>query len=214
MSRHVPDNPYPDEKETTVYQIGRGASLLVILCFAVLVVVPVALDHFQRISHEADGSAYAKRRALFYEVFSPPAFDPDTPKPEEKRIVHHLRWLERGLDKTGYATALRQGVQEQITEQFGEGNRKVFIGFEGWLYYQPDIRSLTGYGPLKPEPFSVMKDPELAQQPAAADCIRAFAAQLKERGIQLLFVPLPLKPMIYPEMVDPDSTQEWLTHPD
>ena len=59
-----------------------------------------------------------------------------------------------------------------------------------------------------------MKDPDLAQQPAAGECIREFAAQLKERGIQLLFVPLPLKPMVYPEMIDPNATEEWLTHPD
>src|SRR4029079_14962770 len=78
----------------------------------------------------------------------------------------------------------------------------------------PDIQALTGYGPLKPEPFSVMKDPDLAQQPGAGECIREVAAQLKERGIQLVFVPLPLKPMVYPEIIDPNATEEWLTHPD
>lgn len=214
MSQHVPDNPYPEEKETTDYQIGRGASLVVIFCFGLLVVLPGLYDHIQRASHEEGGAAFAKRRAFFYEVFNPPALDPDTPKPEDKKIVHHLRWLERGLDKTGYATALRQGTQEKVTEQFGEGNRKVFIGFDGWLFYQPDIRALTGYGPIKPEPFSVMKDPELALQPAAGDCIREFAGQLRERGIQLLFVPVPLKPMIYGEMIAPNSPHEVLTHPD
>jgi hypothetical protein len=59
-----------------------------------------------------------------------------------------------------------------------------------------------------------MKDPDLAQQPGAGECIRQFSAQLKERGIQLLFVPLPLKPMIYPEMVVPYPKEETLTHPD
>lgn len=212
--KHIPTNPYPDEKETTIYEIGHGVSVLVIACFALLVFVPVALDHLKRMSHQENGAAFAKRRAFLYEVFNPPAFDPDTPKPEDKRIVHHLRWLERGLDKTGYATAIRQGLQEQVTGLFEEGNRKVFVGFDGWLFYQPDIKSLTGYGPLKSEPFSVMKDPELAKLPEARACITEFAAQLKERGIQLLFVPLPLKPMIYNEMVAPNSTQEWITHPD
>ena len=116
MSQHVPDNPYPDEKDTTVYEIGHGVSVLVIIIFALLVVVPMGLDHLRRSSHEENGAAHAKRRAFYYEVFSPPAFDPDTPKPENKKIVHHLRWLERGLDRTFYATALRQDVQERITE--------------------------------------------------------------------------------------------------
>ena len=135
-AQHVPDNPYPDEKETTVYQIGHSASILIILCFALLVLVPVAVDHVLRLSHSDNGVAHAKRQAFFFEVLNPPAFDPETPRPEDKRIVHHLRWLERGLDRAGYATTLRQNVQEQITEQFAEGNRKVFIGFDGWLFYQ------------------------------------------------------------------------------
>src|SRR4051812_3897571 len=118
MSQHVPDNPYPDEKDTTVYAIGHGASVFLILCFALLVAVPVVMDHVQRFSDVDNGIAHAKRRALFYEVFSPPAFDPDTPSPADKRIVKHLRWLERGLDRTGYATTLRQEVQEQITQRF------------------------------------------------------------------------------------------------
>ena len=214
MSQNIPDNPYPEEKETTDYKIGRFASFFYIACFAILVAVPVVSDHVLRASHEEGGAAFAKRRAFYYEVFNPPAFDPDTPKPEDKKIVHHLRWLERGLDKTGYATALRQDLQEKITQYIPEGNRKVLIGFEGWLFYQPDIRSLTGYGPMKPEPFSVMKDPEMAQQPAAGDCIRKFAEQLKERGIQLVFVPVPLKPMIYSEMIAPNVPHETLTHPD
>ena len=90
----------------------------------------------------------------------------------------------------------------------------MLIGWEGWLFYQPDLRSITGYGPMKPEPFSVMKDPELALQPAAGDCIRAFARELKERGIQLVFVPVPLKTMIYPEMIAPNTKHAFITHPD
>ena len=90
----------------------------------------------------------------------------------------------------------------------------MLIGWEGWLFYHPDVRSLTGYGPMKPEPFSVMKDPELALQPAAGECIRAFARELKERGIQLIFVPVPLKPMIYPEMIAPNTRHDYITHPD
>jgi hypothetical protein len=215
--RHVPDNPYPDERETTVYAIGRGFSMVIIVIFFALVLTPVVLDHLRRSSHEDKGVAHAQRRAFWYEVFSPPSYDPNQPNPEKKKIVSHLRWLERGLDQAGYAVAMRQNTQEWLITRFAEGSQKVHIGFNGWLFYNADLKALTGYGPVKPEPFSVMKDPELAKLPTAGACISEFAAQLKERGIQLLFVPVPLKPMFYggDVAVELDVRDvKSLTHPD
>jgi hypothetical protein len=211
---HVPDNPYPDEKETTVYAIGRGISLFVIVVFFALVLTPVVLDHLSRSSHEENGTAYAKRRAFWFEVFSPPSYDPNQSNPEKKNIVSHLRWLERGLDQAQYAKDLRQNTQAFLTSNFHEGSQKVFVGFEGWLFYNADLKALTGYGPVKPEPFSVMKDPELAKLPAASACIAEFAAQLQERGVKLLFVPVPLKPMLYSEEVSAKLDVKSVTHPD
>lgn len=213
--RHVPDNPYPDERETTVYAIGRGFSMVIIVIFFALVLTPVVLDHLHRSSWAEGEDAWpGTRRAFWYEVFSPPSYDPNQPNPEKKRIVSHLRWLERGLDQAGYAAAMRQNTQEWLITQFAEGSQKVFVGFDGWLFYNADLKALTGYGPVKPEPFSVMKDPELAKLPTAGACISEFAAQLKERGIQLLFVPVPLKPMFYSSEVAPDLEVKSLTHPD
>ncbi len=221
MATNIPDNPYPEEKETTVYAIGRGISLFVIVVFFLLVLIPVVLDHVNRRSLEA-GEGAPDRRAFWYEVFSPPSFDPNQPDPAKKSLVSHLRWLERGLEKAPYVVGMRQKTQRWLMANFAEGTQKVFIGYEGWLFYQPDLKALTGYGPLKPEPFSVMKDPHLAKLPAAEDCIVKFAAQLQERGVRLLLVPVPLKPMIYSEQMiggERPPTREggkpqMLTHPD
>ncbi|MFZ4766384.1 MAG: alginate O-acetyltransferase AlgX-related protein, partial [Roseimicrobium sp.] len=214
MAQHVPANPYPEEKDTTVYAIGRGVSLLVIAAFFLLVSIPVVSDHLARAPGEENGVKTAQRRAFWFEAWQPPAFDPETPSANDKKLVHHLRWLERGLDKAVYATAIRQHSQQWLSSTFGEGNQKVFAGFDGWLFYLPDIKALTGYGPLKPEPFSVMKDPELAKVPAASACIEQFAAQLQARGVSLLLVPVPLKPMLYNEYIATGSSANWLKHPD
>ncbi len=216
MAENVPDNPYPEEKETTVYAIGRGISLFVIVAFFLMVLVPVVLDHLTR--RGGDG----QRRAFWYEVFSPPGYDPNQPDPAKKNIVSHLRWLEKGLESAPYAVAMRQGTQQWLTREYAEGSQKVFVGYDGWLYYNADLKALTGYGPLKQEPFSVMKDPALAKLPAAGDCIVQFAAQLKERGVKLLFVPVPLKPMIHGESIlgevrrvtAPGEQPPYMTHPD
>jgi hypothetical protein len=212
--RHVPDNPYHEERETTVYAIGRGFSMLIIVVFFALVLTPVVLDHLRRSSHEENGAPHAKRRAFWYEVFNPPSFDPNQPNPEKKKIVSHLRWLERGLDQADYAVAMRQNTQQWMITQFAEGSQKVFVGWDDYLFYNADLKALTGYGPVKPEPFSVMKDPELAKLPNAGNCIAEYAAQLKERGIKLLFVPVPLKPMLYSSKVANTLNVKSLSHPD
>lgn len=213
--RHVPDNPYPDERETTVYAIGRGFSMVIIVIFFALVLTPVILDHLRRSSGTAgDHGQTSARRPFWYEVFTPPAYDPDQADPKKKKIVSHLRWLERGLDQADYAVAMRQHTQQWLTTSFGEGSQKVFVGYNGWLFYNADLKALTGYGPLKPEPFSVMKDPQLAKLPNAADCIAEFATQLQERGVKLLFVPVPLKPMLYSGEIASDLDVKSLTHPD
>ena len=50
-----------------------------------------------------------------------------------EEIVGNARVLdESNLDLTKVLPV----DQEQITEQFAEGNRKVFIGFDGWLFYR------------------------------------------------------------------------------
>ena len=47
-----------------------------------------------------------------------------------------------------YAVALRQTVQGWLTHDAQQGNRKVHIGYNDMLFYRPDLRALTGFGPL------------------------------------------------------------------
>lgn len=190
--------------DTTVYEIGKGVSWLVAAVFLLMLALPPL---WQNVTGWSKGDGDDKPgKAPLRELMAW--------KPGGKALIDHLHTVEGGLDQSGYSTFLRQRLQEVLTAKAGEGNRKVFVGFDGWLFYQPDLKALTGFGPLKPEPFSVMKDPELAKLPETRDVIEGFAKQLKERGIELLLVPVPLKPMIYPEYVSPEVTNEWITHPD
>lgn len=186
--------------DTTVYSIGKGASWLVAIVFITMLILPPLFEHLRPREVAVEG------KAPLVELF--------TSKGRNEALIDHLHKVERKLDNAKYSTELRQGMQEVLTSNFYRGNRKVFIGFDGWLYYQPDLKALTGFGPLKPEPFSVMKDPELAKLPQTRDVVEGFAKQLEERGIKLLLVPLPLKPMIYPEYVNPKIQREWISHPD
>lgn len=186
--------------DTTIYAIGKGVSWLVALVFMLMLLVPPLYEHVKPRDVEEIG------KAPLVELF--------TTKGANEKLIDHLHRVEGKLDDSSYSANLRMGVQQYLTTRFGQGTRKVFIGHEGWLFYQPDLRALTGFGPLKPEPFSVMKDPELAKLPHTRDVLLNFTKQLEERGVKLLLVPLPLKPMIYPEYVAPSIQREWITHPD
>ncbi|MCB1211308.1 MAG: hypothetical protein KDK97_18425, partial [Verrucomicrobiales bacterium] len=59
-----------------------------------------------------------------------------------------------------------------------------------------------------------MKDPSVGKLPMAKDVVLEFAAELKARGIPLLLIPLPVKPMIYPEHIVPKRYDDPLYHPD
>jgi SGNH hydrolase-like domain, acetyltransferase AlgX len=193
-------NRYAEEHDKTVYEIGHGVSWVFSIVFMLVLAVPPPIEHLIKLK-EGKWNETPAGKLLSW-------------RPGQEPLMKRLHSVEKSMDAACYSTALRQHAQQWLAEEMGEGNRKVFIGFNGWLFYQPDLKALTGYGPLKPEPFSVMKDPELAKLRDAKDVIIEFAAQLKERGVPLLIVPVPLKPMIYGEYVSSRATAEWVTHPD
>ncbi|MEI6536768.1 MAG: hypothetical protein WCN98_15585, partial [Verrucomicrobiaceae bacterium] len=192
-------NPYAEERCKAVFEIGKGvARIFVVVFMSVLWIPPLWENIAQAIKGHGQETPVAK---LFH-------------WPSGQKLVEHLGDVEKSMEHSGYAVAMRQTVQGWMTNFGGEGSHKVFIGYNNVLFYQPDLKSLTGYGPLKPEPFSVMKDPEMAKLSDPKEVITKFATQLKERGIELLIVPVPLKPMLYSEYVMGSENYEWVTHPD
>lgn len=98
----------------------------------------------------------------------------------------------------------RPRIQEWLSGWPGVGNEQAYVGRSGWLFYRPGLDYLTGPGFLEPR--------RLARRAASGDEWRAppqpdprpaiidFHNQLRERGIALIVVPVPVKPSIHPEM--------------
>jgi alginate O-acetyltransferase complex protein AlgJ len=75
----------------------------------------------------------------------------------------------------------------------------VYPGREGWLFYRPDVDYVAGPGFLDPA--------ELSHLPKSANPLPAliqFRDDLAARGIRLVLLPVPIKPVIDPE---------YLSHP-
>jgi hypothetical protein len=68
----------------------------------------------------------------------------------------------------------------------GEAGEKVIVGRQVWLFYKPDVRYLVEPSAGVEESFAAIAD---------------FRGQLRQRGIELMVVPVPGKPAIYPEML-------------
>jgi alginate O-acetyltransferase complex protein AlgJ len=125
---------------------------------------------------------------------------------------------------------LRRLYQTVLTAAFSQGSGRVIIGREGELFYQPDVqacitpgfvsdrarlrpeflreygeglftrvkRALFG-GPPPPPPIEGKRFEDFDPLTGIAD----FRDRLAARGIRLLVVPLPTKPVIYPERLWP-----------
>jgi alginate O-acetyltransferase complex protein AlgJ len=118
-------------------------------------------------------------------------------------LLRQMHQLEDGLERKSQLGAALLPRTQRVLTALGVGNEKVYLGRDRWLYYTPDVQYVTGFPFLQP---SVLKARRLggpawenAPQPDPLPALIDFQRQLARRGIALLIVPTPLKPMIEPE---------------
>jgi len=91
-------------------------------------------------------------------------------------------------------THVRPPVQAWLAARLRVGTSQVVVGGGGWLYFRPALEHLVGPPFLAPERLGAV-DRHADPRPAILD----FAAQLRRRGIALVFVPVPVKAALEPE---------------
>ena len=111
-------------------------------------------------------------------------------------------------------TFVQSFIQRKLLEIAVEGNEDVLVGYDGWLFDQTEVHALTGFGPLRVRGFNATRNPQHTKATPIRESILQFAAELKAQGINFLLVPVPTKPMLYGEYVNPNASYTWITHPD
>jgi len=119
-------------------------------------------------------------------------------------FMREVKAYEKALEEDSFvARASLPPTQAMTAEFLGLGNEQVFLGRDGWLFYQPEVGYLTGEGFLH---ANVLRSRarsghagEAFVQPNPVKAIVDFNNQLRERGIHLIMMPAPVKPMIEPE---------------
>jgi len=96
--------------------------------------------------------------------------------------------FESSLEDSSQAVAaVRPATLDALLRFGGAGSEKAYVGRDGWLFYRPDVDALA-----------------LARGADAghpAEGLAKWAADLAERGVQLVFLPLPGKAAIHPEQL-------------
>jgi alginate O-acetyltransferase complex protein AlgJ len=129
-----------------------------------------------------------------------------------RAILSGLQDFERGLEQESrLGQALRPTAQLVVTRWAGAGNERVYPGRNGWVFYRPDVEYVTGPGFLDAahQKRRIASAPEWTAppQPDPRPALRQFKRDLDARGIALVVVPTPVKPVVHPEKLAPRMTR-------
>ena len=105
-----------------------------------------------------------------------------------------LKAAEERLESESVVSAwLLPRVQSVLTGKLGAGNEQVYLGRDAWLFYRPDVDYITG--PPFLDPPQMRHRARVDQvQPDPVKAIVDFRDQLAARGIDLIAMPVPMKP--------------------
>jgi len=120
-----------------------------------------------------------------------------------RKLLADIQQTEEDIEKEGAVASWLRPWSQRGLLFFGAGNEKVYPGKESWLFYRPDVDSVSGPGFLDPlqlqkrteQTAEWEKTPQSDPLPALID----FHHQLAARGIRLVVMPVPVKPEIIPE---------------
>jgi alginate O-acetyltransferase complex protein AlgJ len=125
-----------------------------------------------------------------------------------RAVLSGLQDFERGLEQESrLGQALRPPAQLVMTRWLGAGNERAYPGSSGWVFYRPDVEYVTGPGFLDPahQKRRIASAPEWTAppQPDPRPALLQFKRDLEARGITLVVVPTPVKPVVHPEKLAP-----------
>jgi len=163
------------------YQAGRRASPL-----------PQCYDIFRKPSGVAEALT-RQRQSLFRRIVA-----------ANNSLMCAMHAYENSLEDSSLAgRAIRPSVQYVLTRWLGAGNEKTYCGQGNWLFYRPDIDYVLNHGFLEKNIMArraaAGSETSAAPHPDPRPAIFAFNAELASRGIKLILMPTPLKPVIHPE---------------
>ena len=107
-----------------------------------------------------------------------------------------LKAAEKSIESESVVSAwLLPRVQSVLTGKLRAGNEQVYLGRDAWLFYRPDVDYVTG-PPFLDAAQMRHRAHVNRVQPDPIKAIVDFKNQLAARGIDLIVMPVPMKPGI------------------
>ena len=166
--------------------IGHSTAVAMIVVFAAMIAIPPI--------HQFCVEIHRTGRWRFLALF-------------ETRPTHaSLKQFEETLARESVlGTQARTFYRQCMMSCLKQGNEKIVVGRDGFLFFLQEVEMAAGPGILRRRSAPVRGIDGAAPQVAAdaSGAIIDFDYQLRTAGIHLVFVPIPVKPFIYPEQVWP-----------
>jgi hypothetical protein len=122
-----------------------------------------------------------------------------------KPTARNLRQYEETLEeKSWFQQTLRPRAQRLLFHALRDTGAKALLGRESWLFYRPDVRYLIERArrdPISSDSPWLASARDRSRRDHQLDVIVHYRDQLKARGIELLVVPVPGKPAVYPDQL-------------
>jgi hypothetical protein len=192
----------------TLFTGGVCPALIVLFCLTIAVVPIIqfgteisATQSLWRLPTLTTFSTLGARFSL-HDLLRPVKLWHMLPNAEETKAVEKTLRTDSVV-----AQWLLPGVQSILTTFLGAGNEQVYPGARDWLFYRGDVDYVIGRGFLDPDEMKRRRRSSAVQ----ADAITAivdFRDQLARRGIELILVPVPVKPTIEGRKFSPATTRD------
>lgn len=196
--------------------ISRPMAWLV-SCFFLLVVFSIPLIQYQMDLHASKdifpaggNSPAASTGEIFFSRVSH----------KNTLFLEKIDQLETGIEENSFLRSLFLPLLQSLyLKLLHQGNEKVVVGSDNWLFFRPGVDSLYGRPFLDTTQLQGrIEGHELWEKPVQPDPVEAivdFNRQLSSRGIKLILLPVPVKASIHPEKLSdysfsgPPTNRDW-----
>ena len=191
--------------EVGVTDIRYPAALSFVGSWLLLLFAVLAVDHYVEWRHQKDDPASASFRSLgvleeIPETIRTVTADPLSPSAwigANRRLLEQIRQTEEDIEEQGAIASWMRPWSQRALLASGVGNEKVYPAAESWLFYRPDVDSVSGPGFLDENQLlkrsNDVEEWQEAPRPDPVPAIIDFQQQLAAKGIKLLVVPVPVK---------------------
>jgi alginate O-acetyltransferase complex protein AlgJ len=177
------------EREIGVTRVSSGVKILLVALFLVSLVAVPLIQSTRGFGLKWSGEEKESSPGLWSRLAA---------------LNHHLKTaalnIEKSLEEDSFLTkTFLPPVQTLAFRLFGLGNEKVYVAPDGWLHYRPDVDYVLETG--RASPFE-----------APTKALAQLNADLQSRGIRLIVLPVPAKPVVesLPSGTPQDSHNQFL----